>query len=138
MIKLLFKKYFTSGLQILPEHAMEKNEFTACGTVQSDMDVWDLNHLLCDDGVPAEVRESSHYDGGYYVSVRHGEARITAEFFEEHSEFLLRGEGTGGEELSSLCKIVSVALAAAHIEHRIELYDEVDKLCHEHIYPPVA
>ncbi len=116
---------------------MEEDEFVASGTVQTGFDVWSFSQFLSRSGIPAEVRESSHFQSGEYVSVRKGETRVTAEKIEA-STFLLRGEGTGGKELSSVCKALSVVLAAANIEHRIELYDGEDRLRHEHIYPPVA
>lgn len=116
---------------------MEDDEYIASGTVQSGVEVSAFSKLLSRSGLPAEVRESSQFKGGVYVSLRQDEARVTAEKIEA-STFLLRGEGNGSRELGGLCKALSAALAAAHIQHRIELYDGKDQLRHEHLYPPAA
>ena len=116
---------------------MQDGEYLASGTVQSDVGVYGLSQLLARSGLRVEVRESSHFKGGKCVSLRSGEARVTAEQIES-STFLLRGEGTGPVELGALCRSLSSALGANSIEHRIELYDGSDILRHEYIYPPVA
>jgi hypothetical protein len=110
---------------------MDSKEYFAAGTAQSGDSIQDLAATLGEAGLTASLRESSHFLGGVYVSIRSGEARMTAEKINPETYHLL-GDGDGPEDLTSLCGQVSRALASKRIAHSIELYDHEDQLQHEY------
>lgn len=110
---------------------MDPKEYFAAGTVQSRESIQDFAATLSEAGLTASLRESSHFLGGIYVSIRGGETRFTVERIDPES-YYLRGEGEDQDELTSLCEQVSRALASKRIAHSIELYDHEDHLQREY------
>jgi hypothetical protein len=71
----------------------------------------------------AQVRESSHYQGGRYLLVHNrADARLTFEKVTS-GEFLIKGETDTVEALEQLADKISKALAREKLKHRMELYD---------------
>lgn len=94
------------------------------GTVMTDLPRHALAEALRRAGIPAQVRQSSHYADGEYVRAG-GESGVYCSLERASpSEYLVRGDAEGVEALETYARALSAALAGLGVRHRLELYDE--------------
>lgn len=115
---------------------METNEYL-CGVAAHPSSPAHFSDVMAISGLPASLRESSHYREGEYVSLKVDGARISAEKVNDH-EYLFRGEGWVVGELRALCEALSRALGENSISHKLEVYDQDDQLLQEFVFDPTA
>lgn len=91
----------------------------------------DLAAAFVDEGIAAEVRESSHFAGGRYLRMCASDgAEVTLE--RTGREMIVRADGDGAA-LANAARLVSATMGRLGIRHRFELYgDENEMLIHLH------
>jgi hypothetical protein len=110
-----------------------------CGTAVTDLPLPATADALRRAGIAAQVRESSHYEGGAYVRV--GAAPDVHCSLERlaSAEYLVRGDADALDSLTGLARALSAALAVLGIRHRLELYvGDVLAAYFHHQWPPPA
>jgi hypothetical protein len=108
------------------------------GQIRSRYTLRRLAALLRAGGLPAEVRESSHYEDGRYVRVI-ADGDFTLERI-EIGEFLASATMDTDEQLFDAASRASNVLAGHDIQHRFELYDGQSTLVRylHHRWPQVS
>ena len=91
------------------------------GEVQTGLNPRALAARLRAAGLRAEVRESSHYEGGHYVRIREV-GDFTLERIAD-GEYLARADADSVEPVLRAASRVSAALTGLGIRHRFEVYD---------------
>lgn len=106
---------------------MSIEEQTANGVIKCSQSMDQLFEILIANSQSAKISESSHYQTGRCIRLKHGDARITIEICDS-STYLLSGESGQPLELEILCETTTKALSSAKIIHEIELYDDNEML----------
>lgn len=89
-----------------------------------------LAQLLSEAGFQAEIRQSSHYEGGQYLSLRSpNKARWTFEKI-GNEEYLITADEQAMPQLLAFATLFSSFFSRHHWRHRLEIYDAKDKLNH--------
>jgi hypothetical protein len=105
------------------------------GQIISGLSFRRLADLLRAGDLSAEVRDSSHYEGGRYIRVT-DDGDFTLEKIEA-DEYLARAEMDTAEQLLKTASRTSDVLTSQRIKHRFELYDEKATLvCYRHYQWP--
>jgi hypothetical protein len=97
-----------------------------CGDIITRLSLRRLAKLLRAGNLPAEVRESCHYQGGRYIRVTDvGDFKLERI---SSNEYLARADMETVEQLLSAALRTSDILTSQRIKHGFELYDEQEKL----------
>jgi len=95
-----------------------------CGEIETDLDLTQLASRLKEAGLPAEVRHSSHYEGGQYLSLQsETEVDMSLERINDR-EYIVRGDADALAELTQAAERLSDALRGLGMRHRLEIYAE--------------
>lgn len=99
-----------------------RNHPLLAGQIDASLSTKRLASVLEGNPLVTSVRESSHYEGGFYVCADLAEA--TASFELLKAEVIVRGDADDVESLTSLSALISARLAAGGLRHRLELYQD--------------
>ena len=105
------------------------------GQIDSILGVDQLAAGLTENAVRVEVRESSFYEGGFYIRVY--ESAVDFKLERVTGEYLARADADSLEQMHHAASRVSWALAAMEIRHAFEIFDEHTQLiCYLHYQWP--
>jgi hypothetical protein len=108
--------------------------FYVNGTLQTRLNLIELSIQLARQGISVESRESHHYSSGQYLRLRHDDVWMTLERTGSN-EYLVRADSEQYPALLAMCNELSRHLSAAEMAHKIEVYDEDDKLLNQYTAP---
>ena len=87
-----------------------------------------LAQLLSEAGFQAEIRQSSHYEGGQYLSLRSpNKARWTFEKI-GNEEYLITADEQAMPQLHAFATLLSSFFSQHNWRHRLEIYNAKDEL----------
>ena len=109
-----------------------------CGEITAGISLARLAAILQSGGMPARVRESSHYQGGRYVRVD-DDGDFTIEQV-ARGHFLVQATSDSTQRLEETSGAISNALSIHNLRHRFELYDAAQLMTQylHHLWPAEA
>ena len=100
---------------------------TLCGQVATSWSLVRLCRKLKGLGMPVELRESCHYEEGWYLRIR-ADSYITLERIDGGVEYLVAADAETPKVLTRDAEWLSQALGQLDLKHRLEIYSAEGEL----------